>query len=89
MPQTAQESFACPTMYAGFGSGSTEEYVIITNDTNESLPVLSSIDVKMTIGACAVQNHTTRRLAAAADNCAAAGGHEDHEGEDHPGLVGE
>ena len=72
-PATAQESFTCPTMYAGFGPGSTEEYVLTTNDTTESLPVLGSITVQMSVGACVELKHGQRQTASAADNCALPG----------------
>jgi hypothetical protein len=65
-PKTSQTSFSCPTVFGGFGSGSTQEYVITATDTDEQLPLLSSIDVKMKMGACTGEGHT-RRLASAAD----------------------
>lgn len=72
-PKTAQRSFTCPTVFGGFGSGSTQEYVITATDTDEALPLLSSIDVKMKLGACTGEGHTRRLGAAADDDCAQPG----------------
>jgi hypothetical protein len=72
-PRTAQTSFTCPTVFGGFGSGSTQEYLIIATDTDEQLPLLISIDVKMKLGACTAEGHV-RRLASAGDaDCAQPG----------------
>jgi hypothetical protein len=68
-PPAAQESFTCPTMYGGFGPGSTEEYEITSNDTTESLPLLASINVTVMNGACTGHKNAQRSLAYAADNC--------------------
>jgi hypothetical protein len=54
-------------MYGGFGPGSTEQYVFATNDVNDNVPLLNSIELKMMIGACTVVH--SRRLASADDNC--------------------
>jgi hypothetical protein len=71
-PRVPQTSFTCPTVYGGFGSGMTEEYVVIGNDSDARPPILRSIDVKMKIGAC--DTHTnTRELSAARDDCALPG----------------
>jgi hypothetical protein len=73
MPNNPQTSFTCPTMYGGFGSGSTEEYVLTSNDTNEKMPLLGSINIKMTLGACTGDHQTKRSTANAADDCAQPG----------------
>jgi hypothetical protein len=65
-PSAPRTSFSCPTMYAGFGPGSTEEYVLTTNDTDTNLPPLTSIDIQMKIGVCPANGHM-RRIASAAD----------------------
>jgi hypothetical protein len=73
-PKAPQTSFTCPTVYAGFGAGMTQQYLLITTDTDERPPLLSSIDIKMKIGACDPPQTGTRELSAARDDdCALPG----------------
>jgi hypothetical protein len=59
-------------MYAAFGPGSTEEYVLTTNDTDKNLLPLNSINTQMETGSCPGDVHA-RRIASAADDCAPPG----------------
>jgi uncharacterized protein (DUF2141 family) len=72
-PPTAERSFTCPTVFGGFGSGTTQEYVITATDTDERLPLLASIDVKMKLGACTGEGHARRLASVADDDCAQPG----------------
>jgi hypothetical protein len=72
MPQAPQATFACPTLYGGFGAGSTEVYTLISTDAVATMPLLDSIDVKMSMGACTHKNGP-RQLASASDDCALPG----------------